>query len=221
MKILFLSIVLSILSLSSLMAQDVSIRVSVIQSMADSAVPEQKMEALRSIEKILDENSMGSEEDNIINILSSLSSEGITNLSLDMGHILNDLPRIRLEAVRLLGKTGSPKAMNPLAKVVRYDDNITVLSVASLTAARLESADWSPLTPYFYQILKIQKQIYQNNQLIQDVLTAIGIIADRDETFLNDPIILEGIIYVAESELGLSKKTRNLAIDLSTRQAEK
>jgi hypothetical protein len=69
--------------------------------------------------------------------------------------------------------------------------------------------------------LKIQKQIYQNNQLIQDVLTAIGIIADRDETYLNDPIILEGIIYVAESELGLSKKTRNLAIDLSTRQAEK
>ncbi|MBF9014046.1 MULTISPECIES: hypothetical protein [unclassified Oceanispirochaeta] len=216
-KIVFI-LCIQVLTLSMIQAQDSSKRISIISSLASSDVPEQKVEALRSIENILNESSMGEDEAAILNILSNLSSEGITNVKRSKGVIQNDFPAIRLEAVRLLGKTESPDAMKILVGVLKNDNNLTVISEASLTAAGLESASWAALVPYYFRIIKLQKEAYRNNQLIQDVLTAIRIIADRDESILNDPKIMEGIVFIAEENQGLSKRTVSLADELKTRK---
>jgi hypothetical protein len=219
MKKFIFIICIQVLTLSLIQAQDTSKRISIISLLASSDVPEQKLEALSSsIENILNESSMGEDEVAILNILSNLSSEGITNIKRSNGIIQNDFPAVRLEAVRLLGKTESPDAMNILVRVLKNDNNLTVISEASLAAASLESASWTALVPYYFRIIKLQKQAYRNDQLIQDVLTAIRIIADRDESILNDAKIMEGIVFIAEENLGLSKKTVSLADELKARK---
>lgn len=218
MKKFIFILCIQVLTLSLIQAQDSSKRISIISSLASSDVPEQKVEALKSIENILNESSMGEDEVAILNILSNLSSEGITNIKRSKGIVQNDFPAIRLEAVRLLGKTESPDAMKILVGVLKNDNNLTVISEASLTAAGLESASWAALVPYYFRIIKLQKEAYRNNQLIQDVLTAIRIIADRDESILNDAKIMEGIVFIAEENQGLSKKTVSLADELKARK---
>jgi len=210
--------VLLLISVLLLPAQDLSGRISIIKTMASSNVPEQKMEALHGIEKMLNEDPAGEEVKDLLNILSGLAAEGTTNLRVDQGQVLNDYPAIRLEAVRLMGLTRSPDAMNMLVTVLRNEKDIAILSEASLAAARLDAGSWKLLVPYYYRILKIQKESYRNDQLMQDVLVSIRIIADRDESILDEPMILEGIVFVAEAELGFSKKTVALADELKKRK---
>jgi len=206
------------ISLSLIQAQDSSGQISVITVLASSNVPEQKIEALRGIEKMLNDDPVGEDEKALLNILSGLASEGTTNLIVDKGVVLNDFPSIRLEAVRLMGASGSPEAMNMLVSVLRNEHDLIIISEASLAASRLKGVSWTPLVPYFQRILKLQKQIYRNDQLIQDILVSISQIADRDETILEDPKILEGIVFIAEAELGFSKKTVALAQELKERK---
>jgi len=218
MKKLILLVCILFLSFSMIQAQDLAGRISIITALASSSVPEQKTEALRGIEKLLNEDPAGEDVRTLLNILAGLASEGTTNLKVDQGTVLNDFPAIRLEAVRLLGNTGSPEAMSILVSVLRNEHDLIIISEASLAASRLETASWKTLTPYFQRILKLQKDVYRNDQLIQDVLISIRNIADRDESILSDPKILEGIVFIAEEELGFSKKTVALADEMKKRK---
>ena len=191
-----------------------SSRSRVISTLSDADGIDQKWEALGSIESILEKGSAGEDMPDLIHILGDLSAEGTTRVKLDRGVVLNDFPRVRLEAVRLLGETGRPEALSPLIAVLRNDNNMTVLSEAVLASAGLEQADWKPLAPYFYQILKLKKESYYQDQLIRDVLESIRIIYERDETILQNEMVLEGIVFVAESELGFTRDTRELALKL-------
>lgn len=211
MKKLFSVFCLLMLFLSLLSASN---RTKVIEAMADAQGEDQKWEALSSIEGILEGGNAGEDMPELIRILGNLSAEGTTRVLLDGGTVLNDFPRIRLEAVRLLGLTESGDALGPLTAVLRNDTDFDVLSSAALTSAGLEQADWKPLVPHYFQILKMKKDVYHHDRLIRDVLRGIRIISERDGTILQNDKIIEGILFVAETELGFSRETREMALNL-------
>jgi hypothetical protein len=211
MKKLYSVFCLLMLSVTLLGASN---RTKVIEAMADAEGEEQKWEALSSIESILEDGSAGEDMPELIRILGNLSAEGTTRVRMDGGFVTNDYPRIRLEAVRLLGLTESPEALGPLIAVLRNDMDFDVLSLAALTSAGLVQADWNSLVPYYFQILKMKKEVYRQERLIRDVLRSIRIIYDRDETILQNGKIIEGILFIAETELGFSRETREQALNL-------
>lgn len=215
-KILFCSILLFLISAVLLTATENTFALSIIRTMAESSDPNLKVEAVFSLEDKLNKGELNSEdEDEILEILTLLASEGIINIKYDSLRIDNNHDHVRNEAVRVLGLTGNPGAVDSLVTVILNEPMTHVLSTAVISCGQLGIAN-KKIGAAFYLILTGKKEAYRSDMLVYNTLLAIKMIKTSDDSMMISGTIREGVIHVADMESGFIRKTRKLAEEILT-----
>ncbi|MDC7239641.1 MAG: hypothetical protein PQJ50_04700, partial [Spirochaetales bacterium] len=102
-----------------------------VRGMAESMDYKHKQIALSEIDTLISEGSLSeSRMRGVIDVLNYLACEGIVNLRYESLRVENDNIMIRNEAVRLLGLTGHPDAVDSLMTVLQNETSTVVLSTA-------------------------------------------------------------------------------------------
>jgi len=214
MKKTILFVLLLSLFCTALPAQESSSQIMIIRTMTESRDPDQKMAALEGIEELMQDPSLKEETlKEIIDILTNCSRKGTVNVQLDESRNANENPLLRLEAVRLLGETRSPDALEAVISVIQFENHPHIISAAIRSAALIGVND-KKLNAVFYLVMTGQESRYKNESLVHDVLLAINAIFENDESILYSGKIIEGLITVSMPRSGFTRETRNLAEEL-------
>jgi len=212
---------LAVLLFSALLIHSQENRAAVIRSLAESGDQDQKAAALRNINDLMKDNALSGDEEEYVRILSYLSGEGVTNIKTEHGAVINDFPAVRRDAVLLLGELGGPAARSALISVMRYDHDPYVLAEAAFALAKTGPDDEGKMISVFYLTLAGKKAVYDNDRVVQAVIRAIETISAATPSILEDPRIVEGLIFAAKPQLGYSRETRNLAEELLNRSTSR
>jgi HEAT repeat protein len=213
-KKLYCSILLFLVSAVLLTATDNTFALSIIRTMAESSDPNLKVEAVYSLEEKLIKGELNSEdEDEVLEILTLLASEGIINIKYDSLRIDNDHDHVRNEAVRVLGMTGNPAAVDSLVAVILNEPMTHVLSTAVISCGQLGMAH-KKIGAAFYLILTGKKEAYRSDTLVYNTLLAIKMIKKSDDSLMVSGTLRDGVLHVANMESGFIRKTRKLAEEI-------
>lgn len=114
-----------------------------------------KFSALLSIQAMIDEKRLGSEERTaeIVGILEGLAGEGIYNKVISNGAVINDYHDVRRQAVELLSKVGGKTAKTILVKVANEDTEPTVLAQAVYGLGAVCKEDDKDVLPYVVDVM--------------------------------------------------------------------
>lgn len=195
-------------------ATDNSVSLSIIRTMAESRDPNQKLEAVYSLENMIAKGQMSSDDsDGVLSILTFLACEGIVNVSIDSFRIDNDHSQVRNEAVRVLGKTGHPGAVESLVTVILNESMTYVLSTAVTSCGQLGMGN-KKMNAAFYLILTGKKDAFISDALVYNTLLAIKQIMKVDDSLMISSILRDGVTHVADTESGFIRKTRRLAEEI-------
>lgn len=209
--LLFLYFILSTVLTS---ATENTFALSIIRTMAESSDPNLKVEAVYSLEdKLLNAELNSEDEDEILQILTHLASEGIINIKYDSFRIDNDHVQVRNEAVRVLGLTGNPAALDSLVTVLLNEPLTHVLSTAVMSCGQLGMFH-KKIGAVFFMILTGKKEAYRSDTLVYNTLLAIRMIKKSDDSLMVSGDMREGVIHVAKRESGFIRKTRKLAEEI-------
>ncbi len=104
-------------------------RLSIIRSKASSGDPLLKLEALKWVDRMINENSMGGIESEVVNIVANLGLEPFlsTQRSGISPIIVNDHPLVRREAAVVLGRIGGAGSVRALVDMVHHEEDLDVL----------------------------------------------------------------------------------------------
>lgn len=116
---------------------------------------ESKFSALLSIQAMVDENRLGSDERKaeLVTVLEGLAGEGIFNKVLSNGRVANDYPDVRRQAVELLAKVGGRDVKKVLIKVTTDDNEPMVISQAVYGLGAVVGPDDKDVLPYVADVM--------------------------------------------------------------------
>lgn len=210
-KIRYCTILLFLFSAVVLSAADSAFALSIIRTMAESSDPNLKMEAVFGLEQKFINGELNKEdEDEALEILTLLACEGIINIKYDSLRVDNNHGHVRNEAVRVLGMTGHPAAVDSLVAVILNEPMTHVLSTAVISCGQLGIAH-KKIAAAFYLILTGKKEAYRSDTLVYNTLLAIKMIMKSDNSMMISGTLRDGVIHVADRESGFIRKTRKMA----------
>ncbi len=129
-KILIIAGVLFTWCLSMVSAQSgESSHIDIIRFQAESGIEEFKIDALESVDQLLEENNADASSQEILEIVIKLAIEPYSNPQRTgiSPIIANDHPNVRYAAAVLLGKIGGLQAINGLLQMLKHEQNNDVL----------------------------------------------------------------------------------------------
>ncbi|MDC7232307.1 MAG: HEAT repeat domain-containing protein [Spirochaetales bacterium] len=211
-KTVLIPVLLFFICLSGLSADD-AVSLTIIKKMAESPDPNQKLEAVQSLENMFARGLSDKDAAEALNILSFLSTEGLVNVKYDSLRVDNNHSQVRNEAVRVLGTTGREEAVEALVTVILNEPQTHVLSTAVISCGQLGMAG-KRMNAAFYMILTGKKEAYRYDSLVYNTLLAVQEIMKKDDSLLISGVLREGVIYVARPDAGYLKKTRLLAEEI-------
>jgi hypothetical protein len=196
-------------------------RLNVLESLAKTNDRETKMLALESLKELIDQGMTGDSSERILELLTILANEGITNITYEGMKRGLEFPQVRTEAATLLGETKDERALNPLVNIIFYDNNSQTIIAAIQALSLLEPDNDGKMATAFARILKNTRLIYNNEELIQFTLEAVAASAPKNANIFNNQDIIEGLEFVSQSSAGYGRKTRKRAeevMDQANRQ---
>jgi len=186
------------------------IRTMMVRAEAESSDRDLKMSALEEIADMVED---GSAADNapIVDILSYLAAESVSNIAREQGRVLNDYPEVRRESVRLLGLIGTDRAVHELEKVLLRDPEPMVTSEAILAIASIDIENRALRDRLIFEA--IHRQTAQDNLLASTFLRSVEMIVQRDGNEIS-PSILAEVVRIAEGHSGYNRAVRKQASGL-------
>lgn len=194
-------------------------KIAVAESLAKTADGESKHLALDNLKEMLLQGASGQDLDRIISLLGILANEGVTTISYDGKKDGPSFPDVRIRAASLLGRTGDAKGMEPLINIIFYDQDARVIKAAVEASSSLPRDDKGKLILAYSRILKNTRLVFNDEELIQITLRALLAQNERDDSFLADEGIKDGLDFVAQPIAGYGRNTRELAQEMITLSA--
>lgn len=106
------------------------IEINIVKSQATSFDRELKIEALNSIERMIDEKRINERTTEVIDVLEDLGKEGVSTQVYENNSLINYFPMVRRQAIELLGKLGGESSKDALSSIIRVERDSMVLSEA-------------------------------------------------------------------------------------------
>ncbi|MDR1230926.1 MAG: HEAT repeat domain-containing protein [Spirochaetaceae bacterium] len=216
----------------SMMAQNLSVEdaylqqtaeIQVIRELSADTSREQKEMALAYISEIIDR---GTANDDICEILASLTFDGVQNQVRLGGRLINNFPDIRIRAIDYLAQIGSPEAKKRLIDILNFSLHATnVVEDPSVITAAIKGLTKIGLSDSGDTLRSINAAFQRYNSLRPDnalalaVVTAIDTFVDKgvmDDTNANIVILMtiqtnyEYIRSVRDSALNVITKLRGI-----------
>lgn len=176
---------------------------------AESSDRDFKMSALEKIAGMVEDGS-ASDNAQIVDILSYLAGESVSNVARERGYVLNDYPEVRRESVRLLGLIGSKRAVYELERVLLHDPEPMVTSEAILAIAQIDIENSALRDRLISEAIHRQTTLTKDNLFASSFLLSVEMIIQRDGNKIS-PSILAEVVRVAEAQSGYSYAVRKQA----------
>jgi len=189
------------------------VKVKIIKSEADSVDRDMKLIALQDIEKMINDGEVKSEDREVVGILSSLGSEGISNQVIEQGAVVNNFPMIRKEAVRLLGEVGGDSARESLINVLLTDNEPMVLAEAVVAISKVGLDDQGVAMAVLADAMRSQTALNKDNNFANAYVLAIENIAGGEQG-IDDARVFEELTKIADPRSGYITVVRKKAFDL-------
>jgi len=224
-KLKYISVLLCfILPIAALAAQDdeqtieelylqSQVKVKIIKAEAESVDRDMKMIALQDIEKMIADGQFSGDNREMVGILSSLGTEGISNQVIEQGRIINDFPMVRKEACRLLGEVGGDFARDALVSVLISDPEPMVLSEAVVALSKVGPDEAGVVMAVLADTMRSQTAMVKDNNFANAFILAVDNMAQINDG-IDDLQIFEELTKIADPRSGYITVVRKKAFEL-------
>jgi len=189
------------------------VKVKIIKSEAESVDRDMKLIALQDIEKMIQDGEVKTDDREMVGILSSLGSEGISNQVIEQGAVLNNFPMVRKEAVRLLGEVGGDFARDSLINVLLTDNEPMVLAEAVVAISKVGPDEQGVAMAVLADSMRSQTALTKDNNFANAYILAISNLADQGNG-IDDLRVFEELTKIADPRSGYITVVRKKAFEL-------
>ena len=189
------------------------VKVKIIKAEADSIDRDMKLIALQDIEGMVADGQISQDDKQMVGILSSLGSEGISNQVIEQGAIINNFPMVRKEACRLLGEVGGDFARDALVNVLISEPEPMVLSEAVVALSKVGPDEQGIVLAVIADSMRSQTALNKDNNFANAFILAVDNLAQSNEG-VDDLRIFEELTKIADPRSGYITVVRKKAFEL-------
>lgn len=173
-----------------------SVELKIIGEMAFSTDRDMKVDALDSLEEMIENGKVSEGDEEVLYILDALSLEGTGAQFRENGRMINNFPEIRRRSCELLGKVGGIKAKDSLINVLLNDDEPMVKAEAAYALGELGLNENNQVTEALaYAILSDDIMTPDNNFAFASLL-AFEKLRDSSDG-LNDASMFRALVRIS------------------------
>lgn len=176
-------------------------RNELVRAKIETGDPDQKLEALEWIQKMVDTGNFDNEDEDLMSMLKTLSLEPFLNPTKHGGpaeYLINDHVLVRKESASILGRIGGEAAVDILLEVLKHETNRDVLINAVYSLGAIGSNAGKVTGTINDAVLRWNLVGSLNNPLAFAVLCTLGDIADRAGG-INDPELYQSLIILSSN----------------------
>ena len=189
------------------------VKVKIIKAEADSIDRDMKMIALQDIEEMVGDGQISGDDKQMIGILSSLGSEGISNQVIEQGAVINDFPMVRKEACRILGEVGGDYARDALVNVLISEPEPMVMSEAVVALSKVGPDEQGVVLAVIADSMRSQTALNKDNNFANAFILAIDNLAQNNGG-VDDLRVFEELTKIADPRSGYITVVRKKAFEL-------
>ncbi len=189
------------------------VKVKIIRAEAESVDRDMKLIALQDIERMVKDGEVGEDNLEMIGILSSLGSEGISNQVIEQGEVINNFPIVRTTAARVLGDVGGDEARRALINILRTDTEPMVLAEAAVAISKVGPDEQGAAMAVLSDAMRSQTALKKDNNFANAYILAIENLAENNGG-LDDITVFEELTKIANPRSGYITVVRKKAFEL-------
>ncbi len=189
------------------------VKVKIIKAEAESIDRDMKLIALQDIEEMVSDGQISGDDRQMIGILSSLGTEGISNQVIEQGAVINDFPMVRKEAVRILGDVGGDYARDALVTVLLSEPEPMVLSEAVVALSKVGADEQGIVLAVISDAMRSQTALNKDNNFANAFILAIDNLAQNNNG-VDDLRVFEELTKIADPRSGYITVVRKKAFEL-------
>ena len=189
------------------------VKVKIIKAEAESVDRDMKMIAIQDIEKMISDGAVGEDDREMVGILSSLGTEGISNQVIEQGAVINNFPMVRKEAVRLLGEVGGDYARDALVTVLLTDNEPMVMSEAVVALSKVGPDEQGVAMAVLADAMRSQTALVKDNNFANAFILAVENLAQSNGG-VDDIRVFEELTKIADPRSGYITVVRKKAFEL-------
>ncbi|NNM53235.1 MAG: HEAT repeat domain-containing protein [Spirochaetales bacterium] len=165
------------------------VEVQVIKSLAAEESRADKVKALNYIAQMVDAKKVNANSKEVIHLLGSLGSEGVTKVIRSNGRIINDFPDVRMRAADLLGIIGGKQAQDILVNIALTDPEPMVVSSAVYSLGEIGGgSDHTRIEGIIAELVKEQDAILPDNNFAFAAVEALEMLGKKHEGKVNQEV---------------------------------
>ena len=189
------------------------VKVKIIKAEAESIDRDMKLIAIQDIEKMINDGQVGEDDREMVGVLSSLGTEGISNQVIEQGAVINNFPMVRKEAVRLLGEVGGDHARDALVTVLLTDNEPMVLAEAVVALSKVGPDEQGVAMAVLADSMRSQTALVKDNNFANAFILAVENLAESNGG-VDDIRIFEELTKIADPRSGYITVVRKKAFEL-------
>ena len=189
------------------------VKVKIIKAEAESIDRDMKLIALQDIEEMVSDGQVSTDDKQMVGILSSLGTEGISNQVIEQGAVINDFPMVRKEAVRLMGDVGGDYARDALVNVLLSEPEPMVLSEAVVALSKVGADEQGIVLAVISDAMRSQTALNKDNNFANAFILAIDNLAQNNNG-VDDLRVFEELTKIADPRSGYITVVRKKAFEL-------
>ncbi len=156
------------------------IEVQILASQARAADRESKLDALDTIEGLIEQGSVGTENEQFMFVLEQLATEGTGRTVLQGGSVVNDFPDVRWRAAELLGELGGERSQSILVGMLADEPEPTVQSAAIYSLGQIGLIDRNVIGRITQVLRSNNAAVTPDNNLAFAILLAVEDLAEAN-----------------------------------------
>lgn len=180
---------------------------------------EMKEVVLDDLEEMIEESSVGQDNDDVQYILEYLGMEGTTNLQYEGRRVVNNYPQVRRKSAELLGKLGGERAKDTLITMLLRDDEPMVKAEAAFALGVIGLNEKNEVVQALVHALDQQDFTNPDNNFALAVVNALDRIAQQNNG-INDPDAFRMLVRIAQGGYVKDVRARALMVLDSLRRYE-
>ena len=157
-----------------------NLEVQIISEQASSTDYEMKLLALKSLKGMVDEGRITQDDERVMQILDSLSKEGVGKVVREDGRQINNFPMVRREACAILGQIGGEDAKNSLLNVLLSDNEPMVRAEAVYSLGLIGLNENNEVTKIISWVILQQDLTRPDNNFAFASILALEKIAEKN-----------------------------------------
>ncbi len=188
-----------------------SVEMQLIGEQVRSTDRSMKMEALNSLEKMVDEGEISENDSEAIFLLDRLSGEGINVVYREEGRVVNNYPMVRKRAAKILGKIGGAQSRDALINILLSDNEPMVQAEAAYALGELNIANDRQALQALSNTILQQDILTPDNNLAFATMLAFEKIAQSSGA-IQEPSVFRALVRIRSGNYNPTVREKALQI---------